>query len=188
MAKLLNLDDFRSNSIISNTPSINVVIPKSAFVTHPDDQPEEMSDTPPFALLRLNTEWHLVTNELAHSGDVYGVTPAYLYRGMRQNGSLFVLPVTLPGKTRPESWYEAWQDILAVSVKKFVKVNSNTNEMRHEYTMVKGKPQHPWPTMSYQKWISRAFGDRIIRSADDLKLQKAGKKSVFNNNDVEEEY
>ena len=107
---------------------------------------------------------------------------------MRQDGTLFVLPVTLPGKNRPESWYEAWQDILAVSVKKFVKVNSNTDELRHEYEFVKGKLQQPWPNMSYQKWISTAFGDRVIRSANDPRLQKAGKKSCSFHNDVEEEY
>jgi hypothetical protein len=157
-------------------------------MTHPEDRPEEICEELPFMLLRLNDQWHLVTKELACSGDIYGLTPAYLYRGRRHDGSLFVLPVTLPGNKRPESWYEAWQDILAVSLKKWVKVNSNSDEMRHEYTIVKGKPQPPWPTMSYQKWISRAFAGRVICSADDPRLPKANKKSRSFHDDVEEEY
>lgn len=99
----------------------------------------------------------------------------------------FVLPVTLPGSNRPESWYEAWQDILAVSQKQLVKVRANTDAKRHEYEVVKSKLQWGWPNMNYQKWISMAFGDRIIRSADDPRLQKASKKDRSNQNDIEED-
>lgn len=187
MSNLLDLDYFRSDSKVVHTPIINVCIPQSAFQTHPEDQPDAICTKPPFTLLRVNDHWYLVTNELAGSGDISGLTPAYLYRGMRQDGMSFVLPVTLPGSNRPESLYEAWQDILAVSQKQLVKVRANTDAKRHEYEVVKSKLQWGWPNMNYQKWISMAFGDRIIRSADDPRLQKASKKDRSNQNDIEED-
>lgn len=126
-----------------------------------------------------NKRWWLIHPDIADCdfGDDIKIRPATLYRCIRPDGELFLLPVTHPVPGDPTSWFEGWQRIVEVAKKRWVTIHKNPDEYRHDFEEVSGIPKPVWPDLSIEECMKMALHNSRIDTADHPSLCKNKRKS-----------
>lgn len=115
-----------------------------------------------FYVSYFEDKWWLVHPDLAERELVPNLLLAKLYPAVRSDGGLVLIPVTYPNHGEPETWFNAWAEIIPVARQKWIQLKSNKPLGRHEFEDVPGLPKPRWPDLSYRDWVVQAFGDNVM--------------------------
>lgn len=139
-------------------PTIPVCIPRKAF------RIEENSARHGY-LLCIDKQWHLVHPDIAASSELSGIQKATLYKGIFEDGSLFLLPVTHPEPYNNSSWFDAWLEIVDKAQDHWLKVAKNDKNRRYDAKVVNVAEPFSLDELDMEQCLELAFLKKHI--ADD---------------------
>ncbi len=129
-------------------------------------------------LIRDENQWNLVHPDVAKLPGIKSVQKATLYKGIFEDGSLYLHPVTHPEPGWPSSWFDSWQEIIEEAQIRWLRSRKIEEEKRFGAKVVKGLIPPNWPNWSMDQCIAIAFEKKHIASADHPLVIITTKKSV----------
>ena len=177
MKPLFNIDDYLVDEIEFERPNIPVCIPRKPF------QIEAGTQVNAYLVCHEN-KWFLVNSALANKLEVKNLYKATLYKGIFQDGELFLLPVTLPNN-QVTSWYDSWLRIVKLATKKWLMIEKNSEEGCYEPVKLNSKTEPAWPELAMDECIQYAFHNRLINDLNHPVINRSARKSTYP--EIEEE-
>ena len=78
-----------------------------------------------------------------------------------------------PGSSIAGSWYDSGQEILAIGRKGWVRIQTHNKEKRYlHFLPVNPVPDRDWPDISFGDMLKKAFGSRVVDSAEHELIRK----------------
>lgn len=183
MANVLTIDDFLVDlTAFQPKPKIPVCIPRRPFRI-------EKESVRHGYLLCSENQWYLVHPEVALTPGMKGIYKASLYKGLLDDDTLFLLPVTHPDAGKSNSWTEAWLEIVAVAEKRWLKASKCEEENRYKGKAIKSSLEPEWPELDSETCIELAFQNKLITRTDHpvlLAVNKKAKSTVTFDEEFEE--
>ena len=184
MNKRLDPDKFLCTAVdYPAVRRVSTTIPDQPFCVHPDD----VDGHGPFHVTRYERRWHLIDPEIAENEFVPKKTRAYLYRAIREDGSLVLLVIAEPWPGFSSDWFDAWQGVIPTACKQWVTFHANHETKDYSFAKVAGKAKPKWPKMDFADWLTEAFRGRVIDSMSHRIFGKGSKKSSTFDEDFEGE-
>ena len=117
-------------------------------------------------LIREDNQWHLLHPDVAKLPGIKNVQKATLYKGVFEDGSLYLHPVTHPEPGKISSWFDSWQEIIEEAETRWQRSRKVEDEKRFDARIVKGLTPPDWPEWTMEQCIAMAFDKKHIDSPD----------------------
>lgn len=163
-----NLNNFCIDPPVVSQHTFTIGIPTIPFTIRPNPNRKDKL----FVYVEYHdNQWWLISAEVARQVNLPKMYKAELHFVLRNDGSYGILPVTLPKPGFTHSWYSAWQDIIPVAQRKWVKVTKDSAICEHTYDVVRGSIPIEWPDISDEEWLESTFEDRVIDSLNHPRIK-----------------